>query len=176
MIAALDEQRDLRIRQREARRAELESLEEGVRSAVETPLPDDGEETAEVSRRVLEAIETGEDGSDEDYSGTPDRPDVIARDERQEREREDVPNGAPPDPRGPGDESANGSDEPDARADGPSDGADRGSDRGDGGSRGPIGEVLDAVGSVLAGGPGGGGAPAAGPSGRASDAARTVAK
>ena len=58
-IAALDEQRDLRIRQRDAQRAELRSLDDGVSAAARTPLPDDGAATAEVSRDVLEVIRNG---------------------------------------------------------------------------------------------------------------------
>jgi hypothetical protein len=38
-IAALDEQRDLRIRQRDAQRTEVESLEQGVAAAAAAPLP-----------------------------------------------------------------------------------------------------------------------------------------
>ena len=49
-IAALDEQRDLRLRRRDAQRAELASLQDGVSTATRTPLPDDGEATAKVSR------------------------------------------------------------------------------------------------------------------------------
>ena len=49
-IAALDEQRDLRLRRRDAQRAELASLQDGVSTATRTPLPDDGEATAKVTR------------------------------------------------------------------------------------------------------------------------------
>ena len=66
-LAALDEQRDLRLRQREAKRDELEDLERGVDNAVRTPLPDDEEETTEVSERVLDVVEGG--GSDDESDG-----------------------------------------------------------------------------------------------------------
>jgi hypothetical protein len=58
-IAALDEQRDLRLRRRDAQRAELESLQEGVSTAARTPLPDDAGVTDRVSRDVREVVRNG---------------------------------------------------------------------------------------------------------------------
>jgi hypothetical protein len=58
-IAALNEQRDLRLRRRDAQRAELASLQDGVAAAVRTPMPDDGEVTAKVTRDVREMVRRG---------------------------------------------------------------------------------------------------------------------
>jgi hypothetical protein len=149
VIAALDEQRDLRLRQREAKRKELDSLEENVQSAVRTPLPDDGEETAHVSNEVLEVIRTDGTGrGDPGDSAIPPRPEVVGREQQQAQERQETATSAPPDPRGPGDESAEHRGDPDPRADAP----------GSGGERGPVAGVVDTVGDVgdtlLGGGPG----------------------
>lgn len=57
--AALEEQRDLRLRRRDAQRAELASLEDGVAAAARAPLPDDDEATEEVSREVREVVRNG---------------------------------------------------------------------------------------------------------------------
>ncbi|MGI9002786.1 MAG: hypothetical protein ACR2GH_14165 [Pseudonocardia sp.] len=121
VIAALDEQRDLRLRQREAKREELRSLEDNVASATRTPLPDDGEETTEVSNEVMEVIRTDGSGKpDPDPAPAPDRPEgVVGREEQQQaQERQDHATSAPPDPRGPRDESEERRDEPNPKADG----------------------------------------------------------
>ncbi|WP_433558031.1 hypothetical protein ACQPWY_04890 [Pseudonocardia xinjiangensis] len=149
VIAALDEQRDLRLRQRDAKREELESLEKGVESALRAPLPDDGQATAEVSNEVLDVIRTGGRGDDDERKrgAAPRRPDVLAREERQQRERQDTPTGGPPDPRGPGDETAKRSGDPDRRADG----ADR--DRQSGDNRlGPVVGLGGTVADLVTGG------------------------
>jgi hypothetical protein len=154
VIAALDEQRDLRLRQRAAKRAELENLEKGVRSAVRTPLPDDGQETVAVSDHVLDVIRTDRSGGE--HGSAPRRPEVLPREERhQQRERQDTATGGPPDPRGPGDETAQ-------RRGGLVAGGDRGRPE-----RGHVVQLDHVVGGV----PTGGGArrdesPAAGGSGR----------
>jgi hypothetical protein len=105
-ISALDEQRDLRIRQRDAQRTELNSLQEGVSTAARTPLPDDDATTDEVSRDVLEALREGGHTPEPRDDPTPQRPDVVA--ERQQEEgmpRQEAGTSGPPDPRGPRDES-----------------------------------------------------------------------
>ncbi len=55
-LAVLQEQRDLRVRQLDAKRAELAGLEGDVERAARSPLPDDGEATTAVSAQVLDAI------------------------------------------------------------------------------------------------------------------------
>jgi hypothetical protein len=105
-ISALDEQRDLRIRQRDAQRTELNSLQEGVSTAARTPLPDDDATTDEVSRDVLEALREGGHTPEPRDDPTPQRPDVVA--ERQQEDgkpRQEAGTSGPPDPRGPRDES-----------------------------------------------------------------------
>lgn len=57
--AALTEQRDLRVRQRDAQRAEVAGLERGVASAARVPIPDDADATARVSREVLDLVAGG---------------------------------------------------------------------------------------------------------------------
>ena len=57
-VAALTEQRAERRRQLTAREDELRSLQENVRSAIRTPLPDDGEVTAQVRDQALAVIES----------------------------------------------------------------------------------------------------------------------
>lgn len=137
-IAALIDQRDLGLRQRDAKRAELESLRKNVATAASTPLPDDGQKTAQVSSDVMEVIETGgRDGGKpgDDRSGQlPERPDLVGNREQQlAQERQDTANSAPPDPRGPRDESAEREEK---------------RKRGNG----PVGAVVGGVGDVLTGG------------------------
>ena len=105
-IAALDEQRDLRLRRRDAQRAELASLQEGVSTATRTPLPDDGEATAKVSQDVREKVRNGGTTPSRPADPSPPRPDVVAgREEKDGKPREEVGTSGPPDPRGPRDES-----------------------------------------------------------------------
>ena len=58
-IAALEEQRDLRIRRRDVQRTELASLQDGVSTATRTPLPDDGAATAAITDDVMEMVHNG---------------------------------------------------------------------------------------------------------------------
>ena len=105
-IAALDEQRDLRLRRRDAQREELESLQEGVSTATRTPLPDDDEATAKVSQDVREMVRNGGTTPAKPADPSPPRPDVVAgREEDDGKPREEVGTSGPPDPRGPRDES-----------------------------------------------------------------------
>ena len=97
-LAALDEQHDLRIRRRDAQRAELESLEKGVSTAVGTPLPDDAAVTDEVSRDVLEVVRTGGEPQRRDDPG-PSRPEVVPGRE---------PDGTTPRPEPPGSRDGGG--------------------------------------------------------------------
>ena len=116
-IAALDEQRDLRLRRRDAQRAELASLQEGVSNATRAPLPDDGEATAKVSQDVREIVRNGGTTPSRPVDSSPPRPDVVAgREEEDGKPREEVGTSGPPDPRGPRDESEErraGREEPD---------------------------------------------------------------
>ncbi len=138
-LAALNEQRDLRIRQRDAKRDELEVLEDNVANAARTPLPADGEETAEISDDVLAAVDQGSDHSkvgsdDEDDEPAPDPtptlPEIVGGREQEAPEREDTGISGPPDPRGPGDDTK----EQDAGAQG---------------RKGPLKEIVDGVGEAL---------------------------
>ena len=105
-IAALDEQRDLRIRQRDAQQAELDSLQEGMATATRTPLPDDGAVTTEVSRDVHEMVRNGGTTPTRPAAPGPPRPDVVpGREEDGGKPRQEVGTSGPPDPRGPRDES-----------------------------------------------------------------------
>lgn len=104
-IAALEEQRDLRIRRRDVQRTELASLQDGVSTATRTPLPDDGAVTATITDDVIEMVHNG--GTD---PGRPDpkppRPEVVAgRESEDGKPRQEVGTSGPPDPRGPRDES-----------------------------------------------------------------------
>ena len=105
-IAALDEQRDLRLRRRDAQREELESLQEGVSTATRTPLPDDDEATTKVGQDVREMVRNGGTTPTAPVDPSPPRPDVVAgREEDDGKPREEVGTSGPPDPRGPRDES-----------------------------------------------------------------------
>ncbi|MDN5751077.1 MAG: hypothetical protein L0H64_21640, partial [Pseudonocardia sp.] len=150
-LAALDEQRDLRLRQRDARREELAALEGGVQDAAARPVPDDAFATAEVGEEVREVIrgERGEPGTEEPptqqppaQQPLPPQPDLVGgRDEQEGTPRQDVATSAPPDPRGPGDETSQLPDEPrdvDARDRDRDSGQDHMPDRmGPGGGMGP---------------------------------------
>lgn len=128
--AALDEQRTLRERQRDARKAELASLQDSVDRAARAPLPSDEGETDAVSAGVFEAIERGDGGRGPSRrTAAPAKPDIVAGRSGQDQERQDTSSSGPPDPRGPAD------DEP--------------RDRGAPPSRSPLGDALgNALGSV----------------------------
>ncbi|GAA3221815.1 hypothetical protein GCM10017691_07190 [Pseudonocardia petroleophila] len=161
-LSALDEQRDLRIRQRDARRDELAALEGGVENAVARPLPDDVAETEQVGEQVRQVIR-GEDvpaPAPAPASPLPTRPDVVGgRDEPDGAPRQDVDTSGPPDPRGPGDEGVDVPPSPPAPAplapsspapsppapEGPVDQLAQGVD-------GAVAGTADAVGGVLDGG------------------------
>ena len=104
-IAALEEQRDLRIRRRDVQRTELASLQDGVSTATRTPLPDDGAATATITDDVLEMVHNG--GTEPTRPDPkPPRPEVVAgRESEDGRPRQEVGTSGPPDPRGPRDES-----------------------------------------------------------------------
>lgn len=104
-IAALEEQRDLRIRRRDVQRTELASLQDGVSTATRTPLPDDGAATAKVTDDVLEMVHNG--GTEPARPDPkPPRPEVVAGREAEDgKPRQEVGTSGPPDPRGPRDES-----------------------------------------------------------------------
>ena len=104
-IAALEEQRDLRIRRHDVQRTELASLQDGVATATRTPLPDDGAATAKVTDDVLEMVHNG--GTEPARPDPkPPRPEVVAgRESEDGKPRQEVGTSGPPDPRGPRDES-----------------------------------------------------------------------
>ncbi|HZG90674.1 MAG TPA: hypothetical protein VEZ42_10725, partial [Pseudonocardia sp.] len=109
-LAALQDQRELRERQLASREEELRSLQDTVRSAIRTPLPDDDEVTEAVRAEAVEAagIEVGPDPAadqqtpdrdgdadrrepDDDRSDAPTRPADRDADERQPgRDRPDA--------------------------------------------------------------------------------------
>ena len=104
-IAALEEQRDLRIRRRDVQRTELASLQDGVSTATRTPLPDDGAATATITDDVMEMVHNG--GTEPARPDPkPSRPEVVAgRESEDGKPRQEVGTSGPPDPRGPRDES-----------------------------------------------------------------------
>jgi hypothetical protein len=104
-IAALEEQRDLRIRRRDVQRTELASLQDGVSTATRTPLPDDGAATATITDDVMEMVHNG--GTEPARPDPkPPRPEVVAgRESEDGKPRQEVGTSGPPDPRGPRDES-----------------------------------------------------------------------
>lgn len=104
-IAALEEQRDLRLRRRDVQRTELATLQDGVSTATRTPLPDDGAATAKVADDVLEMVHNGGTEPTPPDSKPP-RPEVVAgRESEDGKPRQEVGTSGPPDPRGPRDES-----------------------------------------------------------------------
>ncbi|NMH97147.1 hypothetical protein HF526_07440 [Pseudonocardia sp. K10HN5] len=139
-IAALNEQRDIRIRQRDAKREELRSLADGVQSARRTALPEDSRRTTEVSDAVLALSKDPGSGGAPTGPATTRRPEAIGgRDEEDTRPRAEVGTSGPPDPRGPRDETRE-------------ERRQRGA--GESGDRGPVGAVVGAVGGVVGGGTG----------------------
>jgi hypothetical protein len=97
-VAALGEQRDLRIRQRDAQRAELDSLQDGVATATRTPLPDDGAVTAEVSRDVHDMVRNGGAAPGKPADPGPPRPDADgSREQDDGTPRQEAGPSGPPD-------------------------------------------------------------------------------
>ncbi|GEL16991.1 hypothetical protein [Pseudonocardia asaccharolytica] len=139
VIAALDQQREVLERRRDAKREELRSLSDGVRNASRTALPDDSSRTTDVSNEVLALAQNprGDDGAPDERSSLR-RPEVVSgRDKEDDRPGAHVATSGPPDPRGPGDETAERRANPD--------------DRGSGNGGGPVETVTGAVRDVAAG-------------------------
>ncbi|MGI5127665.1 hypothetical protein ACQEVB_12710 [Pseudonocardia sp. CA-107938] len=104
-VAVLDQQRELRTRQRDARKAELASLEDSVAAAAQAPLPADAAQTDAVSSEVLEAMKRRDGGRRPGRpSGMPTKPEIVAGRGEQPKERDDTASSGPPDPRGPADD------------------------------------------------------------------------
>ncbi|MDF3048545.1 MAG: hypothetical protein K0R87_183 [Pseudonocardia sp.] len=100
-IAALGKQRDLRIRQRDAQRTEVESLEQGVAAAAAAPLPDDNASTERVTNDVLAAAREDDDIPDEPDEGDMRLLQIVpGREEDDVRPRQETETSGPPDPRG----------------------------------------------------------------------------
>jgi hypothetical protein len=76
VLAAVTEQRDLRIHRRDAQRAELAGLADRVAAAARAPLPDDSATTARISRDVLEVVRdvVGDGGGEPQPRDTPPPP------------------------------------------------------------------------------------------------------
>ena len=101
-IAALDEQRDLRIRQRDAQRSEVESLEQGVAAAAAAPLPDDGASTEQVTNDLLAAAREDDGTPEKPDEGDTSLPQILpGREEDDVRPRQEAETSGPPEPRGP---------------------------------------------------------------------------
>ncbi|WP_226367293.1 hypothetical protein [Pseudonocardia sp. ICBG162] len=133
--ASLEEQRDLRARNRDACAERLAAIDDGIDRARTAPLPGDGDETEKVSDDVL-ALARGEDPATPAPSGVRRNPEVLAggRETGGDRERDDVGTSGPPDPRGPLDETR-------PRAEGPEGASARGAGSTPGRDAGP-GEKL----------------------------------
>ena len=117
-IAALDEQRDLRIQRRDAQRAEVRGLEDDVSTAARTPLPDDGAATDEVSRGVLEVVRNGGREPQRRDETRPPRSDVVPGREPEDatRRQEPATSGTP----GPRESRDAGEEQPDVPSSSPS--------------------------------------------------------
>lgn len=95
-VKQLAEQRDVRVRQRDAKKQELDSLKSGVRNAVVTPLQDTADKTKALTESVLGLVNGRP-------PATPSRPDHeptpgVANRDNPNRERQDTNNSAPPTP------------------------------------------------------------------------------
>ncbi|MCW0216222.1 MAG: hypothetical protein OJJ54_22965 [Pseudonocardia sp.] len=112
---ALSEQRDLRVRHRDAVASQVQNLSEGVRTATRSPLPNDADRTERVRDEVLRLAR--DPGPTPPSTGVDERPSVVqGRDEDESRPSGEVGTSGPPDPRGPGDDT-----EEQPRADRPGD-------------------------------------------------------
>ncbi|MFG1637707.1 hypothetical protein ACGFKX_23030 [Pseudonocardia alni] len=176
--ASLEEQRDLRARNRDACAERLAAIDDGIDRARTAPLPGDGDETEKVSDDVL-ALARGEDPATPERSGVRRNPEVLAggRETAGDRERDDVGTSGPPDPRGPLDETrprAEGPEGASARGPGSTPGRDAGPGEKLGGA---VSGAADGVAGLTGGepGPGDGAGSGAGPgagSGAGSGAAK----
>ena len=101
-IAALSEQRDLRIRQRDVKRQEVENLRRSVEAAKLIPLPDTTAATTELANRVREVIRNGGRSQDREDGTTavPRQPDVVIGRGQDGRSRRPTGTSRPPEPRG----------------------------------------------------------------------------
>ncbi len=104
--AALVAQRNLRVRQLEAKREELRSLDAGVQSAARSPLPDDASQTTKVTGEVLGVValvtQSHDGGRPPSGPTTGPRPAAVTgRDNADTRPRVDADTSGPPDPSGP---------------------------------------------------------------------------
>ncbi|PKB32605.1 hypothetical protein [Pseudonocardia alni] len=164
--ASLEEQRDLRARNRDACAERLAAIDDGIDRARTAPLPGDGDETEKVSDDVL-ALARGEDPATPEPSGVRRNPEVLAggRETAGDRERDDVGTSGPPDPRGPLDETrprAEGPEGASARGPGSTPGRDAGPGEKLGGA---VSGAADGVAGLTGGepGPGDGAGSGAGP-------------
>lgn len=153
--ASLEEQRDLRARNRDACAERLAAIDDGIDRARTAPLPGDGDETEKVSDDVL-ALARGEDPATPEPSGVRRNPEVLAggRETAGDRERDDVGTGGPPDPRGPLDETrprAEGPEGASARGPGSTPGRDAGPGEKLGGA---VSGAADGVAGLTGGEPG----------------------
>ncbi|WP_156994337.1 hypothetical protein [Pseudonocardia acaciae] len=98
----LGEQRSLRMRQRDSQREELDSLRQGLHEAMAAPLPDDATATKAITSRVTDLVKNPgkrKGGHDENpLTEQSRRPDITAQRDPHSRDRQDVGNGAPPNP------------------------------------------------------------------------------
>ncbi|MER5673765.1 hypothetical protein [Pseudonocardia alni] len=153
--ASLEEQRDLRARNRDACAERLAAIDDGIDRARTAPLPGDGDETEKVSDDVL-ALARGEEPATPEPSGVRRNPEVLAggRETGGDRERDDVGTSGPPDPRGPLDETrprAEGPEGASARGPGSTPGRDAGPGEKLGGA---VSGAADGVAGLTGGEPG----------------------
>lgn len=152
--ASLEEQRDLRARNRDACAERLAAIDDGIDRARTAPLPGDGDETEKVADDVL-ALARGEDPAPPEPSGVRRNPEVLAggRETGGDRERADVGTAGPPDPRGPLDETrprAEGPEGASARGPGSAAGRDAGPGEKLGGA---VSRAADGVANLAGGAP-----------------------
>jgi hypothetical protein len=110
--AQLGEQRNLRVRQRDSQREELDNLRQGLHEAMASPLPDDPTATKAITSRVTDLVRhpsKRQDGNHNNPLTGSHRPEITAQREQKTPGRRDVGSGAPPVPGKSKTESARGS-------------------------------------------------------------------
>jgi hypothetical protein len=94
-------------RERDAKRENLKALSEGVKGAMQTPLPEDARPTTDASDQVLSIVKDPKNGGKPHDPSIGRRPEAIGgRNEYDANPAATIDTSGPPDPRGPGDDSA----------------------------------------------------------------------
>ncbi|MDT7639594.1 MAG: hypothetical protein QOC83_3882, partial [Pseudonocardiales bacterium] len=98
----LTAQRDMRQRQKDSQQDELDNLRQDLHQAMATPLPDDDNATKSITSMVDQLIEHPDSNNTSrdpnPLGGQPTRPEVISPKDRDDKDRQDIGNGAPPNP------------------------------------------------------------------------------